>query len=147
MAELAISEVARQVGLRASAIRYYERIGLLPPARRISGQRRYDVTALYRLATIQRAGDLGFTLDEIQELFSGFRNGTRASKRWRMLSQRKLAELDGLSDGIKEVQRLLKKMMQNCNCDTLDQCGREIFRKRCTTVGFRSLPKNLQRRQ
>src|SRR5258708_7593298 len=40
MSELTISEVARQVGLQASAIRYYERIGLLPPAPRISGQRR-----------------------------------------------------------------------------------------------------------
>jgi len=147
MAELAISEVGRRVGLRASAIRYYERIGLLPPAQRVSGQRRYDVTALYRLATIQRARDLGFTLDEIRELFCGFRNGTRASKRWQTLSHRKLAELDGLLDGIKEVQRLLKKMMQNCHCDTLDQCGRGIFRKRCTTVGFNSLPKNLQRRR
>jgi len=42
MPELTISEVARQVGLQASAIRYYERIGLLPRAPRVGGQRRYD---------------------------------------------------------------------------------------------------------
>ena len=66
MPELTISEVARQVGLQASAIRYYERIGLLPRAPRISGQRRYDTTALYRLAIIQRARQLGFTLTEIR---------------------------------------------------------------------------------
>ena len=59
MSELTISEVARQVGLQASAIRYYERIGLLPRAPRMSGQRRYDTTALYRLAIIQRARQLG----------------------------------------------------------------------------------------
>jgi MerR family transcriptional regulator, redox-sensitive transcriptional activator SoxR len=52
MAQLAISEVAQQVGLQASAIRYYEQIGLLPPAQRMSGQRRYDTTVLYRLAII-----------------------------------------------------------------------------------------------
>ena len=72
MPELVISEVARQVGLQASAIRYYERIGLLPQALRMSGQRRYDTTALYRLALIQRARQLGFTLTEIRDLFFGF---------------------------------------------------------------------------
>lgn len=127
MAQLTISEVARQVGLQASAIRYYEQIGLLPRAQRVSGQRRYDATALYRLAIIQRARQLGFTLDEIRQLFFGFRNVTRASARWRVLSQRKLRELDQQLRSIKEVQRLLKKMMEKCHCDTLDQCGKGIF--------------------
>ena len=39
---LSISEVARQIGLRPSAIRYYEQIGIFPSAQRRSGQRRYD---------------------------------------------------------------------------------------------------------
>lgn len=42
---LSISKVAKQIGLRPSAIRYYEHIGILPPARRVSGQRRYDVSS------------------------------------------------------------------------------------------------------
>lgn len=130
MAYLTISDVARQVGLQASAIRYYEQIGLLPRAERVSGQRRYDATALYRLATIQRARQLGFTLDEIRHLFFGFRNVTRASARWRVLSERKLKELDQQLHSIKQVQRLLRKMMQNCHCDTLDQCGKGIFQSR-----------------
>ena len=121
-----ISEVARRVGLQPSAIRYYEMIGLLPPARRISGQRRYDTTVLYRLAVIQRARQVGFTLDEIRQLFFGFRSVTRASERWQELSRKKLAELDGLMDGINTMQNLLNKMMQDCRCDTLDQCGRGI---------------------
>lgn len=125
---LSISEVARQVGLRPSAIRYYELIGLLPPASRISGQRRYDATMLHRLAIIQRARQLGFALDDIRQLFFGFSNTTRASERWRRLSRQKLAELDNLMDTIKAVRRLLKKMMLKCRCDTLDQCGKGIFR-------------------
>jgi MerR family redox-sensitive transcriptional activator SoxR len=127
MPELTISKVARQVGLQASAIRYYERIGLLPQAPRSSGQRRYDTTALYRLAIIQRARQLGFTLTEIRYLFFGFRDITRASERWRTLSQRKLVELDDLMDGIKAVRGVLKKLMTKCRCDTLDQCGKGIF--------------------
>jgi MerR family redox-sensitive transcriptional activator SoxR len=131
MAGFTISEVARQVGLQPSAIRYYERIGLLPPAERRSGQRRYDSTVLYRLAVVQRARQLGFTLEEIRQLFFGFRNTARASVRWQELSRKKLAELDRLMDGIKTVRRLLKKMIQKCHCDTLDQCGKGIFRSDC----------------
>ena len=127
MSELTISEVARQVGLQASAIRYYEKIGLLPRSPRISGQRRYDATALYRLAIIQRARQLGFTLTEIRRLFFGFRDVTRASERWQALSRKKLEELDQLMEGIKVVQGVLKKLMTRCRCDTLDQCGRGIF--------------------
>src|SRR5262252_4201275 len=79
MPQLTISQVARQIRLRPSAIRYYERIGLLPPAQRLGGQRRFDPRVLYRLAIIQRARQLGFTLTEIRQLFFGFRDVTRAS--------------------------------------------------------------------
>jgi MerR family redox-sensitive transcriptional activator SoxR len=127
MAALTISQVARQVGLESSAIRYYERIGLLPTPARQSGQRRYDATALYRLAIIQRARQLGFTLEEVRQLFFGFRE-VRASARWQKLCRSKLTELQALADGIKTVQRLLRKMMRRCHCETLDQCGRGIFR-------------------
>ena len=126
---LTISQVARQLGLQPSAIRYYERIGLLPPAQRLSGQRRYDPTILYRLAIIQRARQLGFTLTEIRQLFFGFRDSTRASERWRTLSRRKLAELDQLMDGIKAVRALLKKLITKCHCNTLDECGKGMMRR------------------
>src|SRR5215467_7545277 len=127
MPQLTISQVARQIRLRPSAIRYYEKIGLLPRAERLSGQRRYDASVLYRLAIIQRARQLGFSLSEIRHLFFGFRDVTRPSERWRTLSQRKLAELDQLMAGIKAVRSLLRKLMTKCHCDTLDQCGKGIF--------------------
>lgn len=127
MAQLTISQVARRIRIRPSAIRYYERIGLLPRAQRLSGQRRYDSTVLYRLAIIQRARQLGFTLSEIRQLFFGFRDVARPPERWQTLSQRKLAELDQLMAGIKAVRALLKRLMTKCRCDTLDQCGKGIF--------------------
>src|SRR5215475_13295986 len=107
MPQLTISQVAQQIRLRPSAIRYYERIGLLPPAQRLSGQRRYDPAVLYRLAIIQRARQLRFSLSEIRHLFFGFRDVTRASDRWQRLSQIKLAELDDLMEGIDAVRSLL----------------------------------------
>jgi len=138
---MTISEAARQTGLQASAIRYYEQIGLLPAAARMSGQRRYDTSILYRLAIIQRARQLGFTLEEVRQLFFGFRSVTSASQRWRMLNQKKLAELDLLLRGIKGMQRLLRKMMQKCHCETLDQCGKGIFLSGpTTTIGAANSP-------
>jgi MerR family redox-sensitive transcriptional activator SoxR len=84
---LSISEVGRKVGLRTSAIRYYEQIGILEPARRVSGQRRYDETVLYRLAVIRRAQEVGFTLDEIRQLFFGFSQSTPISQRWKKIAE------------------------------------------------------------
>jgi MerR family redox-sensitive transcriptional activator SoxR len=93
MATLNISQVAESVGLRTSAIRYYEQIGLLEPAERVHGQRRYDESVFYRLSIVQRAQQAGFTLEEVQELFTGFVKGTPAPERWKQLSARKLDEL------------------------------------------------------
>jgi DNA-binding transcriptional MerR regulator len=143
---LTISEVARQVGLQSSAIRYYERIGILVPAQRIGGQRRYDTSALHRLAVIQRARQTGFTLDEIRELFFGFRDAAPASQRWQKLSRRKLAELNELMGQIKTMQQLLRKMMDCCRCETLDQCGKGIFASGLATAA--AMPhKTLKRRE
>jgi hypothetical protein len=67
-------------------------------------------------------------LSEIRQLFFGFRDVTRPPVRWRKLSQRKLVELDQLMDAIKAVRALLKELMTKCHGDTLDQCGKGIFR-------------------
>jgi MerR family redox-sensitive transcriptional activator SoxR len=126
--DLAISDVARVFGLRTSAIRYYEQIGILPPAMRKNGQRRYDNSALFRLAVVQRAREAGFTLEEIRELFFGFPPGTRPPKRWHQLSQRKIAELRDRMKQLKLMETLLKRL-EDCHCDALDECGEKILQK------------------
>ncbi len=125
---MAISDVARQFGLRTSAIRYYEQIGILPVAMRKNGQRRYDQSALFRLAVVQRARETGFTLEEIRELFFGFPRGTPPPKRWHKLSQRKMAEIREKIDRLKLMERLLDHVKE-CRCNVLDECGRRIFRE------------------
>jgi MerR family redox-sensitive transcriptional activator SoxR len=140
MSQLTISEVARQAGLKPSAIRYYEELGILPPPQRISGQRRYDETGLYRLAVVQRARQAGFALDEIRTLFFGFQNGTRAEMRWRKLADRKLMELDALAEQIISMQDLLKRMKAKCHCKTLDQCGKAILEKGLPKIKRPPLP-------
>ena len=134
MGFLTISEVAKQIGVKASAIRYYEEIGILPKAQRISGQRRYDNAVLYRLALIQRSQQMGFSLDEVKQLFFGFRANMPISERWKKLSQKKLAELDTLAEQIKTMQDLLKKMSDHCTCSALEQCGKGIFNGMCGDI-------------
>jgi MerR family redox-sensitive transcriptional activator SoxR len=123
---MAISEVARVFGLRTSAIRYYEQIGILPPPMRKNGKRRYDNSVLFRLAVVQRARETGFTLEEIRELFFGFPPGTRPPKRWHQLSQRKIAEPLKQMNRLKQMETLLKRM-ENCRCDALDECGEKLL--------------------
>ena len=127
---LSISVVAKQIGLRPSAIRYYEQIGILPPAQRVSGQRRYDVTVLHRLILIQKARQTGFTLDEIKELFFGFRAGTPPSVRWEQLKKRKMVELDAMLEHIQTMRTILEQQGQ-CRCTALEECGKRMFEKQC----------------
>jgi len=129
MAQLSISQVAQQVGLRPSAIRYYEEIGVLPRARREGGQRRYEQTAVYRLAVVRRAQEVGFSLDEIRQLFFGFRPATPVSERWNRIAERKLQELDAAIDRIRNMKELLQRLKTRCACDTVEQCGAGILRR------------------
>jgi DNA-binding transcriptional MerR regulator len=87
---LTIGELARRAGVTASALRYYEELGLLPAPARISGQRRYPESAARLVAAILLYSDAGFTLAE-QKALMARRDDAPG---WRELAQRKLAELD-----------------------------------------------------
>lgn len=123
MALLTISQVARQAGLRPSAIRYYERTGILLPPMRVSGHRRYEPAVVHRLAVLRRAQEIGFTLEEIRQLFFGFSKSTPISARWRKLAGKKIAELDARMRQIKSMKELLERIESNCRCDTVERCG------------------------
>jgi MerR family redox-sensitive transcriptional activator SoxR len=66
--KLAIGDIAQAAGLATSAVRYYERIGLLPKAERVNGRRVYDGDVLRRLTAIRVAREAGFTISEVQAL-------------------------------------------------------------------------------
>jgi MerR family redox-sensitive transcriptional activator SoxR len=121
MGEMTIGQVARQVGIATSAIRYYEEIGLLPPSARVNGRRRYDWTTVQRICVIEYAQQAGFTLGEIRELFFGFAVGTHPNARWEALAQRKLTELEAQAARIRAMQTLLQEGL-GCGCLTMEQC-------------------------
>src|SRR6267143_2978059 len=76
MRELSIGEVAREAGLSASALRYYEKAGLLPAPPRRSRQRRYNEAVFGRIYLIRLALEAGFTIGETRLFLSGFSEQT-----------------------------------------------------------------------
>jgi DNA-binding transcriptional MerR regulator len=88
---LTIGELARRAGVAPSALRYWEEIGLLRPAVRVSGQRRYPESAAGHVGLILLQRDVGFSLAEQKALMA---SRAAAPGEWRRLAQRKLAELD-----------------------------------------------------
>lgn len=121
MEELTISEVAKQAGLRASAIRYYESVKLLPPARRVGGRRRYTTDVLRRLSFIQVAQAAGLTITEIQTILNELDGDAPLSERWQSLAQQKLAEVDVLLRKAHGMKMILENGL-NCSCADLDEC-------------------------
>jgi MerR family redox-sensitive transcriptional activator SoxR len=118
---LTIGEVAKQAGVRPSALRYSEEVGVLPPAQRIGGQRRYDEAVLARLAVVRLAQEVGFSVAEIRSLVEGFADTGVASARWQELAHRKLAEIDALIRRAEHMKQLLAESLA-CGCLTLDAC-------------------------
>jgi MerR family transcriptional regulator, redox-sensitive transcriptional activator SoxR len=122
MEHLSIGEVARRTGLRTSALRYYEEAGIIPPPRRVNGQRRYDAGVLTRIAVIRMAREAGFTIEEIKTLVDGFPSDTSASARWQALAGRKLAEVDALIARAQAMRRVLEESLA-CGCLSLETCA------------------------
>jgi MerR family redox-sensitive transcriptional activator SoxR len=121
MTLLTIGDVAKRTGLRVSALRYYEDVGILPPAERVAGKRRYDKAVLARLAVVRLAQDVGFSVAEIRSLVEGFNDTGVASERWQELASRKLSEVDALIRRAEHMRYLLEESL-GCGCVTLDAC-------------------------
>ena len=119
---LTIGQVAADAGINTSAIRYYERVGVLPQPERRSGQRRYTDETVRRLAVIDVAKRAGFTLDDARALLATEEGGGPAHEQIRDLAQSKLPEVEALIKRAEAMKRWLT-VASDCNCDTLDVCG------------------------
>jgi MerR family transcriptional regulator, redox-sensitive transcriptional activator SoxR len=121
-ATLTIGQVAQQVGVKTSAIRYYEAVGVLPEPERRGGQRRYTDETIQRLHVIDIAKRAGFSLDEAKMLLATTDGGAPAYAQLRELAMRKLPEVDALIARATAVREWLNTAT-GCNCETLDVCG------------------------
>lgn len=114
-----IGELARRTGVATSALRYYERIGLLSPAERVGQRRHYPPSSAERVALIRLCQDAGFTLTEIGRLLDGW------SRAWGRLAERKIAELDAR---ITDAQRAKKLITHALECPHRDLFACPNFR-------------------
>jgi MerR family transcriptional regulator, redox-sensitive transcriptional activator SoxR len=119
---LTIGKLADRFGLNTSAIRYYERVGVLPEPARESGQRRYGPDAVRRLEVLEVAKRAGFTLDETRVLLRSAEAGTPAFEALRDLAARKLPEVEALITRAQEMRAWLLTAT-DCSCTSLDVCA------------------------
>jgi DNA-binding transcriptional MerR regulator len=121
---LTITEVGEATGLQSSALRFYEREGLIKPAGRASGRRLYDEAVLQRLAVVALLQDVGFTISEISELF----NRRRKRTRWHELATGKLDEIDAHLERVGAARELLRAALE-CGCSSLETCDMVTARR------------------
>ncbi len=120
---LTVGEIAHRSGFAESAIRYYDKLGLLTATRTSGGQRRFERSALRRLAFIRAARNVGLSLDEIAAALASLPSGrtptradwTRLSRGWRHRLDEQITALTALRDGLDSCI--------GCGCLSLQRCA------------------------
>jgi MerR family redox-sensitive transcriptional activator SoxR len=116
-----IGELASRTGVNASAIRYYEKLSLVPAPYRASGQRCYTDEAIYRVLLIRFAREMDFSLEEIKIFLSGLTDKAPVGKRWKRLAQSKIKEVDETVARARRLKSLLEHLL-HCRCASLREC-------------------------
>jgi MerR family transcriptional regulator, redox-sensitive transcriptional activator SoxR len=119
---MSIGQVADRSGFNTSALRFYEREGLIASERNAGNQRRYDPAVLRRLAFIRAARHVGLTLEEIRDALHRLPDGrtptkadwNRISRSWRARLDAEIASLAALRDGLDSCI--------GCGCLSLRSC-------------------------
>jgi MerR family mercuric resistance operon transcriptional regulator len=113
---LAIGDLSHRTGCNVETIRYYERIGLLPPPRRSASRyRRYDADDVRRLAFVRRARQLGFTLDEVRALLRLAGAGEGACADAQALAATHLKDVRAKIADLRAMQRVLASVIRECD--------------------------------
>ena len=117
------SQAAERAGVNAQTLRYYERRGLLPrPPRRGSGYREYPPDAVQIVRFIKRAQELGFSLDEVEELvrLRGVKRGER--HKVRVLAEQKIADIDRKIQQLEAMRAALGSLVESCHHGGAAEC-------------------------
>jgi MerR family transcriptional regulator, redox-sensitive transcriptional activator SoxR len=146
---LTVGEVAKRSGFAASAIRFYDKEGLITATRSSGGQRRFERNMLRRLAFIRAARNVGLTLEEIAAALDTLpdnRTPTRAD--WARLSKQWRARLDDQIAGLMALRDSLDSCI-GCGCLSLKRCAISNPSDSAATAGPGAvyLPRSLRRQQ
>ena len=122
-----ISQAARLTGLSAKALRYYESIELIKPARGPNGYREYARADVETLQFIQRARTCGFSVDEVRELLRLHQDPARQSHDAKVLVEEKLQQIEQQLQTLKAMRKTLRTLADSSaggdspECATLSQ--------------------------
>ena len=118
-----IGEAARQSGVSAKMIRYYEKIGLIAPAGRSqSDYRTYGIEDVHGLRFIRRARDLGFSVEQMKALLALWHDRSRASADVRAIAQGHIDDLERKAQAIAAMTQTLKHLVDHCHGDHRPDC-------------------------
>ena len=118
-----IGEAAKESGVSAKMIRYYESIALMKPGGRTeSGYRIYGNNDVHTLRFIKRARTLGFSLEQIRDLLSLWQDPKRASADVKAITRAHLAELDNRIRELTEMRDTLRHLEHACSGDDRPEC-------------------------
>jgi len=116
MQPVTIGKLARDVGIGAGTLRYYEQLGLLPPAQRTAaGYRVYGAAAAARLRFIRRAQTLGFSLEEVAELLALSDNPRARARDVKRVTQAKIADITQRIDALERMKQGLATLEAHCS--------------------------------
>ncbi|GAB4225471.1 MAG: Cu(I)-responsive transcriptional regulator [Kiloniellaceae bacterium] len=118
-----IGTAARQSGVPAKTIRYYESVGLIQPAERsASGYRVYDKQDVETLRFVQRARSLGFSVEEVGSLLALWRDRGRSSSEVKALARHRVEDIDRKIAELTEMRATLQDLMERCHGDARPEC-------------------------
>ncbi len=141
-----IGDIAKATGISAKMIRYYEETGLIRPATRaLSGYRVYSDNDLQTLRFDRRARDLGFTVKQIDDLLTLWRDRTRASANVKEIAMGHVAALAKKMQELKEMSDTLLHLASHCHGDDRPDCP--ILTTLGSTEAVAPLPKTHDRRK
>lgn len=119
----AIGALADAAGVKVPTIRYYESIGLLPKPQRTGTNRRlYGEDAIRRLRFIRHARELGFDIEDIQQLLALSDDPKRPCREVDAIAQRHLAEINSRIERLNALKSEVSRMIRECAKGTVAQC-------------------------
>ncbi len=118
-----IGAAARQSGVPAKTIRYYEAVGLITAAERTAaGYRVYSQSDVETLRFVQRARSLGFSVEDVGSLLALWQDRARSSAEVKALARRRVADIDRKIAELTEMRATLKDLMRRCHGDQRPDC-------------------------
>ena len=116
-----IGEVANALGIPATTIRYYERVGLVSAPERVSGRRTFGTSEVAMLRFIKLAQAAGFSIAEIKDLYAEYNSNPSPSGVWAKFAEAKQREVSAKIEALNQVQMILTDLL-SCECRTFVDC-------------------------